>query len=111
MTDIEELKRKRMEELRQQIAAQQSESLKEQIQLQRQINMLEDIAKQKMTKEAIQRYGNLKSAHPEKAIQILAIIAQAVQQGQITEMITDEQLKGFLIQITPEKKEFKINKK
>lgn len=111
MADIEELKRKRMEELQQQISMQQTESLKEQIQLQRQINVLESIAKQYMTKEAIQRYGNLKSAHPEKSIQIIAIIAQAVQQGQITEPITDEKLKSFLIQISPEKKEFKINKK
>lgn len=111
MTDIEELKRKRMEELQQQMAAQQTEALKEQIQLQRQIDLLESIAKQYMTKEAIIRYGNLKSAHPEKAVQIIAIIAQAVQQGQITEQITDEKLKSFLMQISPEKKEFKITKK
>lgn len=111
MTDLEEIKRRRMEELQQQISAQQTEALKEQIQLQRQIAVLENIAKQKMTKEAITRYGNLKSAHPEKAIQLIAIIAQAVQQGQITEMVTDEKLKQLLIQLEPPKKEFKITKK
>ena len=108
MTDLDELKRKRMEEMMQ---LQQSEVFQEQIQLQKQVEMLETIAKQKMTKEAISRYGNLKSAHPEKAIQIIAVLAQAIQQGQITEHITDEKLKSMLIQLEPPKKEFKITKR
>lgn len=111
MTDIEELKRRRMEELQQQALAQQTETLREQIQLQKQVALLESIVKQKMTKEAISRYGNLKSAHPEKAIQIIAILAQAIQQGQITEQITDEKFKSILKQLTPEKQDFKITKK
>ncbi|MBL7100442.1 MAG: hypothetical protein ISS23_00640 [Nanoarchaeota archaeon] len=111
MTDLEEIKKKRMEELQQQIQAQQSQALNEQIQLQKQVEMLETIAKQRMTKEAITRYGNLKSAHPEKAIQIIAVLAQAIQQGQITEQVTDEKLKSLLIQLEPPKKEFKIIKK
>lgn len=111
MTDIEELRAKRMEELQQQMAAQQTQALREQIQLQKQIAMLEAIAKQKMTKEAILRYGNLKAAHPEKAIQLIAILAQAIQQGQLTEQVTDEKLKNLLIQLEPEKKEFKITQK
>ncbi len=111
MTDLEELRRRRMEELQGQITAQQTEELREQIQLQKQVALLESIAKQKMTKEAVTRYGNLKSAHPEKAIQLIAILAQAIQQGQITEQITDEKLKSLLIQLEPPKKEFKITKK
>ena len=111
MTDLEELRRRRIAELQQQAQAQEMQALNEQIQLQRQVEMLETIAKQKMTKEAITRYGNLKSAHPEKAIQLLAILAQAIQQGQLTEQITDEKLKNLLIQLEPPKKEFKITKK
>ena len=111
MADLEKIRKKRMEELQQQMLSQQTEALKEQIQLQKQIAMLETIAKQKMTKEAISRYGNLKSAHPEKAIQIIAILAQAIQQGQINEQITDEKLKSLLKQLEPPKQEFKITKK
>ncbi|MBU4503025.1 MAG: hypothetical protein KKA79_10605 [Nanoarchaeota archaeon] len=107
MSELDEIRQKRMEALMQQ----QQESFKEQVQLQRQVEMLEMIAKQKMTKEAISRYGNLKAAHPEKAIQIIAILAQAIQQGQITEQITDEKLKSMLMQLEPPKKEFKITKK
>lgn len=108
---MEELKKKRLEELQQQALSQQTESLREQVQLQKQVALLETIVKQKMTKEAISRYGNLKSAHIEKAIQIIAILAQAIQQGQITEQITDEKFKSILKQLEPEKKEFKITKK
>lgn len=111
MTNLEELKRRRMEELQQQALSQQTDMLKEQIQLQKQVAMLETIVKQKMTKEAISRYGNLKAAHPEKAIQIIAVLAQAIQQGQINEQITDEKFKSLLKQLEPEKKEFKITKK
>ena len=109
--DLEELKRRRLEELQKQFAAEQNHALKEQIKLQRQVEMLEGMVKPKMTREAISRYGNLKSAHPEKAIQIIAILAQAIQQGQITETITDEKLKSLLIQLEEPKKEFRITRK
>ena len=81
----------------------------EQMQLQQQIQQLEMLVKQKLTKQALERFGNIKSAHPEKAIQLLAILGQAIQSGQINE-IDDEQLKDILMKITPEKKEFKIRR-
>ncbi len=111
MNELEEIRQKKLQELQEQIESQQSQALKEQIQLQKQIELLEIIAKQNMTKEAISRYGNLKSAHPEKAIQVIAILAQAIQQGQIREKITDEKFKNILKQLEPPKKEFKITKK
>ncbi len=81
----------------------------EQMQLQQQIQQLEIIVKQKLTKKALERFGNVKAAHPEKAIQLLAVLGQAIQSGQINE-IDDEQLKEILIKITPEKKEFNIKR-
>jgi len=111
MSELDELKKKRMAELQQQMSMQNAPDFQEQIQLQRQIEMLESMAKQNMTREAITRYGNLKSAHPEKAIQLIALLAQAFQQGQIREKITDEKLKALLMQLEPPKKEFKITKK
>lgn len=85
--------------------------LKEQIKLQQQIAALENIAKQYMTNEAISRYGNLKSAHPELAIQVIAIIAQGIEMGQIKEKITDEQFKDLLIRIQKPKRDIKIQRK
>lgn len=99
------------EEAQKKILEEQNKELQAQIQLQQQIELLESIAKQYLSREAISRYGNLKSAHPEKAIQVIALIAQAVQAGQIKEKISDEQFKEFLMQLEKPKKEFKIERR
>ncbi|MBU3941035.1 MAG: DNA-binding protein [Nanoarchaeota archaeon] len=85
--------------------------MEEQLKLQQQIKQLDESVKQYLTKEAITRYGNLKSAHPELAIQVAAIILQAIHSGQIKEKITDDQLKNILKQFQQPKKEFKITRK
>ena len=107
MDELEEIKKRRLRELQKQ---QQQRQVEEQQELQSQIEQLEIIVKQFLSKEALQRYGNLKVAHQEKAVQLLAILGQAIQQGQIKEKLTDAQLKNVLKQLQPEKKEFKINK-
>lgn len=85
--------------------------IQERIKLQEQINALENLAKQYMTNEAISRYGNLKSAHKEKALQLIAVIAQLVQNNQIKEKLTDTQLKQLLLQLDEPKKETRIIRK
>lgn len=87
----------------QQNAAQQESALQEQV------AQLENIVKQRMSKEAIQRFGNVKIAHPKKAMQALAVMAQLIQQGRLGQ-IDDEKLKLIMVQLTPEKKEFKIKR-
>mgnify|MGYP001598766610 CR=1 FL=1 len=82
--------------------------MQEKLKLQQQINALETLAKQYMTNEAISRYGNIKSAHKEKALQLIAIIAQLIQKNQIQEKITDAQLKQLLINLNEPKRETKI---
>jgi len=82
----------------------------EQQKLQQQIMEIEKLAKQQMTNEAISRYGALKSAHQERALQAIAVIARLAQENQIKEKITDEQFKSLLQQLDSEKKEFKIKK-
>src|SRR3989344_3851791 len=106
MNEIDEIKRRKIEELQRKILEKQNSELKEQIELNQQIEMLENIAKQYLSKEAISRYGNLKVAHPDVAIQAIAVIAQAA--GQIKEKISDEQFKNILKQMQKPKKEFKI---
>ncbi len=109
MNEIDEIKQRKIEELQRKILEKQNSEIKEQIELNQQIEMLENIAKQYLSKEAISRYGNLKSAHPDVAIQAIAVIAQAA--GQIKEKISDEQFKNILKQIQKPKKEFKILRK
>jgi DNA-binding TFAR19-related protein (PDSD5 family) len=83
-------------------------NIQEQMELANNLKALEDIAKSKMTREAISRYGNIKVAHPELAIKAISLIAQACQTGSI-EMITDIQFKELLNQIQ-DKKKFKFKK-
>lgn len=109
--DVDEIRSKRLADLQKKYLAQQKKELQKQIQLQQQIELLESIAKQFMTKEAISRYGNLKAAHPDKAIQAIAIIAQAVESGQLKAKLDDESFKKLLQQLTPEKKEFRFMRK
>jgi DNA-binding TFAR19-related protein (PDSD5 family) len=79
-------------------------------QLKQQLALIESVAKQKMSKEAISRYGNLKLAHPEIAVKAIAFIAQAASAGQINEKISDEDFKLILKSIQEGKKEFKFKK-
>jgi len=105
--DVEEIRKRKMEEIQAQINARQNNELQEEIQLQQQIQALENILKQKLTKDALQRYGNLKIAHPEKAIQVLAIIGQNA--NQLNE-VNDEQFKELLRRMDEGKKDFNIKR-
>ncbi|MBU2634381.1 MAG: hypothetical protein KJ674_03990 [Nanoarchaeota archaeon] len=71
---------------------------------------LENIVKQYLNKEALLRYGNIKAAHPQKALQIITILAQLIENQQLNEKLTNEQFKNLLLNLT-EKKEFRITRK
>lgn len=110
MDELERIKKRKLEELQKQQEQAINQQFQEQAQLQQQIQQLELIVKQVLTKEALERYGNLKTAHPEKAVQLLVVLGQAIQSGQITK-IDDNKLKEILKKLTPPKKDFKIRKK
>ena len=110
MPSLDEIRKKKLEELmrsQQDKAQQQSE---EQAQIQQQIEAMENVVKQFFTKEALARYGNLRAAHPEKSIQLLLILFQAIKTGQIKNKIDDSTLKKLLERLTPKKKEIKIKR-
>lgn len=103
MDELEELRQRKLQEM---MASQQDE----QAQLQQQISQLESMVKAVMTKEAIVRFGNIKAAHPEKAVQVLVVLAQLLQAGQL-KAVDDEKLKEILAKMQPEKKGFNIRRK
>lgn len=107
MVDLKELKRQKLQAMQQEIAQQHQE----QLQLQQQVEQLEAVVKAHLTSEARERYGTLKSAHPEKAVQSLVFIAELLQNGQIKGLITDEQYKALLQQLTPQQRETRITRK
>ncbi len=102
MSEIDDIRMQRMAEM-------QAEA-QEQLKLQQQVQQLEASVKQLLTKEAQERYGNLKAAHPDKAIQVLVVLAQMVQSGKAT-IIDDDTLKRILMQLTPKKRDFAIKRK
>lgn len=92
--DEKEYRRRRLEQYSQQESDQT---------IQKQFEMIESMVRQRMTKEALQRYGNIRAAHPEKAIQLVAILGQAIQDGQINN-INDAELKEILSRMTNTRK-------
>ena len=88
-----------------------NQEMQEQLKLQQQLAQLESSAKQYMTKEAIQRYGNLKVAHPQKALEVIMLLAQLIQNGQLKDKVDDYALKEFLLKTQQQKREFKLMRK
>lgn len=102
---LENIKRRKLEELNKRLEGQ----AQEEAQLYQQVQQLESAVKQKMTKEALQRFGNIKTAHPDKAIQLLMILARGIELGKIG-IIDDTILKMILKNIAPDKRDIKIKK-
>ena len=77
----------------------EDEQIQAEFELAKNLKIIENISKSKMSKEAISRYGNLKIAHPEKAVKVISFVAEAVNAGQIKDMIEDGQFKELLRRI------------
>lgn len=101
--DIEEIRKKRKEEIENELA--------EKAQAQQQIEGMENFAKKFLTKEALERFGNLKQAHPEKAAQFAYAIVQGVQSKMINGLVDDVLMKEVLLQMEPQKKDTIIRRK
>ena len=101
MSDLDEIRQRRMAELQaqQQEAQAQFEAQKKQI------------LGQIMTPEARQRLANLKLTKPEMVNQIELQLIQSAQAGSLRGKVTDDQLKVLLRQIAGQKREIKITRK
>lgn len=99
--NLDDLRRRKLEQLR--------EQQEENSQAQQQLAQVEAVVKQQFTPEALQRYGNIKVAHPETANQLIMIIAQLMNAGHIQKKIDDAALKRILTQLT-QKREIKITR-
>ena len=82
----------------------------EQAKISQQIEMMEETVRQFLSKDALVRYGTLKTAHQEKALQLLIVLFSAIQKGNVPKQIDDNTLKQLLEQLTPKKREMKIKR-
>jgi DNA-binding TFAR19-related protein (PDSD5 family) len=87
-----------------------ADEYQEQLKIQQQIQELEQFVKPRLTKEALERYGNIRAAYPDKSVQLLVVLSQAIQREGI-EQIDDAQLKELLKRMTPKKRDFTIKRK
>ena len=118
MSDLDEIRQKRMAELQAQQAAMQNQAQQQAVaQAQQQEAQAKFEAQKKqilaqiMTSEARNRLANLKLTKPELVNQIELQLIQSAQAGSLRGKVTDEQLKVLLRQIAGQKREIKITRK
>ena len=102
MNEMDEIKQRKMEEVKKQYEEQQAEHQMEQ--------QLESMMRTVLTDKAKARLANIKMVNKEiyfKAVQAVIYLYNA---GQITGKLDDEELKSLLKKLT-EKKEMKIRRK
>ena len=118
MSDLDEIRQKRMAELQAQQAAMQNQAQQQAMaQAQQQEAQAQFEAQKKqmiaqiMTSEARNRLANLKLTKPELVNQIELQLIQSAQSGSLRGKVTDDQLKVLLRQIAGQKREIKITRK
>ena len=112
MTDIEEIRRKRMQQIQQQAAQQspqaeqqQQEQMRRELETQKREAMM-----QLLTPEARARLANIRITKPEFVDQIEIQLIQLAQAGRVQSKITDDQLKELLRKLIGKKRDIKISR-
>jgi len=106
MTELNEIRKRKFDELRRLQAAQDGQQSGEGSMAQ-QVAQLEAMVKPVFTKDALERYGTIKAAFPDKAVQLLVVLAQFIQSGKVRQ-VDDSLLKKLLTQLTPKKRDIQI---
>jgi len=108
--ELENLRKKRLAELQQQAALQ--ESMDEQESQQKEFDKQKKaILRSIMTTDARERLGRIKIARPEVAEAIENQLILIAQSGQLKSKINDEQLRMLLSKVIPQKREIKIKRR
>lgn len=104
--EIEELRRRKLLELRRRLAEEQ-----QRVQVQKQIEIQKQaLLRRILTSDARRRLTNLKMVKPEFAQQLELQLIQLAQQGRINIPVTDKQLKEILVKIQSGRRDFKIRR-
>ncbi len=103
--ELDQIRQRKLEMLQRQDQA--AAQMDEEQQARQQIGALEAFVKPKMAREALTRYGNVKAAHPEKAVQLLVVLARLIQAGRI-DSVSDLQMKELLKKLSEPRSQGRI---
>ena len=106
--ELEEIKRRRLEQMQQQQAGAQYQAQQQQAQQQQADEAKQTILRQILTPDARERLTSLKLARPQLAEQVEMQLISLAQSGRLQTMIDDAKLKVLLQQIQPKKREMTI---
>jgi programmed cell death protein 5 len=105
-SDLDEIRRRRVLELRRQITEEQAKVQEQEKNESRKQGVLRQI----LTMEARQRLHRIKLVKPEFAAQLELQLIQVAQSGRVKLPLNDEQLKGLLVQLLPSKRETRFRR-
>ena len=107
-SELEEIKRRRLEQMQQQQAGAQYQAQQQQAQQQQVDEAKQTILRKILTPDARERLTSLKLARPQLAEQVEMQLISLAQSGRLQTMIDDAKLKVLLQQIQPKKREMTI---
>lgn len=107
MNNIDEIRRKRMQELQQRVSeAEAQEQMRREVEIKKR-----RILMQILTPEARSRLANLRLTKPDFVEQIELQLIQLAQLGRVQSKITDAQLKELLRKLAGKKRDIRITRK
>jgi len=107
MDELEQIRQRKMQQLQQQMSQQQD--MQEQAQMQQALKEIDKIIQKLLTEKAQERLANLKLIKPELVQRLKIYLAQMYAAGKLKQM-DDKQLKGILIKLQGQKREFNIKR-
>jgi programmed cell death protein 5 len=108
--ELEELRKKRQQELQEKIDSEEAQKQQD-AQQQQYEEQKKAILRSIMTTDAKQRLSNIKLARPQVGEQIEQQLIMLAQSGRLQQKITDAQLRDLLRKIMPKKRDINIRRR